>query len=82
QKKNRQWLIGVHRDDRDADRLLPSIGKLAALGCHLGGHLVPEIITLGKWLIQGTLPGELGGNNSSASSDTRGGSKCWIPLSL
>src|SRR6266550_3508970 len=81
QKKNRQWLIGVHRDNRDADRLLPSIGKLAALGCHLGGHLVPQIIT-GKWLILGTLPSELGGNNSRASSDTRCARKDRIALSF
>src|SRR6266566_4546706 len=82
QKKNCYRLVGIHRDNRNANLLLPSIGKLAPLRRHFCGHLVPQIVSLGKWLVQGTLPGELGGNNSSASSDTRGASKCWIPLSL
>src|SRR5436305_7646998 len=75
QKKNRYRLVGVHRDNRNTDRLLPTTRKLAALRRHLCGHLVPKVVSLGKWLVQGTLPGELGSDNRSAGSDTRSARK-------
>src|SRR5438552_12084270 len=81
--KEKLLSAGWHpRDNRNANLLLPSIGKLAPLRRHFCGHLVPQIVSLGKGLVQGTLPGELGGNNSSASSDTRSASKSWIALSF
>src|SRR5881227_4009341 len=71
QKKNRYRLVRVHRDNRNTDRLLPTTRKLAALRRHLCGHVVPKVVSLGKWLVRRTLPGELGSDNRSAGSDTR-----------
>src|SRR6266576_250198 len=81
QKKNRYRLVRVHCDNRNTDRLLPTTRKMAALRCHFCGHLIPKVVRLGEWLVQGTLPGELGGNNRSAGSDTHGSGKDWIALS-
>src|SRR6266699_5116598 len=82
QKKNRYRLVRVHCDNRNTDRLLPTTRKLAALRCHFCGHLVPKVVRLGERLVQGPLPGELGGNNRSAGSDTRSSGKDWIALSF
>src|SRR5215472_17059764 len=82
QQEDSYRLVGIDCDNRNANRLLPAIGKLTALRRGLCSHLVPKIVSLRKRLVQRTLAGKLSRNNSCAGSDTRSARTKWMPCSF